>query len=181
MALAREGHKELVAIQGYTILYELGRGGMGAVSLARHDKTGAQIALKVMLPQVAVDAHAREDFLRETENTRALKHPHVVHLYDAGCSNGTFFFTVEYCAGGSVADLMEQRGETLSIDDASTITLQALEGLHYAHNADVPCIKLADGRIGRGRGLVHRDIKPSNIFLSGSGRARMAGAHPLVL
>ena len=69
---------------------------------------------------------------------------------------------------------MTQRGGILSIDDASTITLQTLEGLHYAHNADVPCVKLADGRLGRGRGLVHRDIKPSNIFLSGSGPARVA-------
>src|ERR1700731_4906786 len=71
--------------------------------------------------------------------------------------------TLDYCEGGSVADLMKQRGGVLPLDEAVEITLQALEGLHYAHNA-----------LGSGRGLVHRDIKPANLLLSGSGSGRAA-------
>jgi serine/threonine protein kinase len=163
-----------VAIQGYEILRELGRGGMGAVYLARHERTGEQVALKVMLPRVALEDRAKEEFLRETENTKALKHPHVVELRDSGCSNGTFFFTVEYCDGGSVDRLMLQRGGRLPIAEAGEIMLQALEGLEYAHHAEIPCVKRADGRIVPGRGLVHRDLKPGNLFLCGSGRSRLA-------
>jgi serine/threonine protein kinase len=58
---------------------------------------------------------------------------------------------------------MQQRGGTLPLDEAVEITLQALEGLHYAHNV-----------LGPGRGLVHRDVKPANLFLSGAGSARVA-------
>ncbi|MSR64891.1 MAG: FHA domain-containing protein [Verrucomicrobiae bacterium] len=174
LEMAKSGNKELIAIQGYIIEKELGRGGMGAAYLARHDKTGERVALKVMLPKVAASPDARETFLRETENTKALKHRHVVQLRDAGCSNGTFFFTMEFCDGGSVDRLMLQRGGKLSVDEACKIMLGALEGLEYAHHAEIPKVKLKDGSYGRGRGLVHRDLKPPNIFLSGAGSARMA-------
>jgi hypothetical protein len=171
---AGEGAPELVAIRGYEVLRELGRGGMGAVYLARHVGTGEQVALKVMLPRIAAAAQAREMFLREVENTRALSHPNVVRLREAGCSGGTFFFTLEYCPGGSVARLQEERGGVLSTDEAVPIALQALAGLEYAHQAEVPFVKRGDGRFAPGRGLVHRDLKPSNLFLGAEGGERVA-------
>ncbi len=174
LELANGGQKNLVAIQGYTILKELGRGGMGAVYLARHDKTDEQVALKVMLPRVAANQKAKQTFLREAENTQALHHPNVVEVRDVVCVQGTFFFTLGFCDGGSVDQLMKQRGSRLSIDEAVEITLQALDGLEYAHHAEVPQVRLDDGTFGRGEGLVHRDLKPHNLFLSGSGRSRRA-------
>jgi serine/threonine protein kinase len=147
---------------------------MGAVYLARHASTGEEVALKVMLPRVALDERAREMFLRETANTQALKHPHVVELRDAGCWQGIFFFTLEFCAGGSVSRLMQDRGGTLPIAEAGAILLQVLDGLDYAHGADIPHVQRADYSIGRGRGLVHRDLKPANIFLGTSGGGRVA-------
>ncbi len=174
LELAQSGGQEVLAIRGYKVLKELGKGGMGAVYLARHEKSGEQVALKVMLPKVGVSAQARERFLREVENTRALRHPNVAQLRDAGCSQGTFFFTLEYCDGGSVDKLLVQRGGSLSIADAVGIVLQALAGLEYAHQVEVPRVKLADGSYSSGRGLVHRDLKPHNLFLSGSGTGRIA-------
>jgi serine/threonine protein kinase len=156
--LANRGDESLLAIRGYRVLKELGRGGMGAVYLARHDQTGEQVALKVMLPRIAADDHARQLFLREVDSTRALRHPNVVWLRDAGCSHGTFFFTLEYCDGGSVDQLLKRHGGPLPLAEAAPIILQALDGLDYAHNL----------------GLVHRDLKPHNLFLSGSGPARVA-------
>ncbi|MDY0169104.1 MAG: protein kinase [Thermoguttaceae bacterium] len=163
---AARGDRALTPVTGYEMIRELGRGGMGMVYLARHQQTGRQVALKVMLPKVAASERATQSFLREARNTQALQHPNVVRLWDSGCSEGTFFFTLEYCDGGSVEKLMAQRGGRLSIDTALAIILQALDGLHYAHHAEIPEVVLQDGRIGRGRGLVHRDIKPQNIFLS---------------
>lgn len=156
---ADKGQQELVAIQGYTILKELGKGGMGAVYLAQHDRTGQQVALKVMLPQVAADKRSEERFLRETALTKALKHPNVVQLYDHGCSDGTFFFTLEFCDGGSIDHLIAKRGGKLPVDEAVEMMFQLLDGLGYAHTK---------------HNLVHRDIKPGNFFMSGSGSQRLA-------
>ena len=174
LELAKAGNQNLHAIQGYTLLKEIGRGGMGAVYLARNDKTNEQVALKVMLPRVAANEKAKQTFLREAENTQALHHPNVVELRDVGCFQGTFYFTLGFCDGGSVDQLVKQQGGRLSIEEATQITLQALDGLEYAHNAELPQVRLSDGTFGRGQGLVHRDLKPHNLFLSGSGRARRA-------
>ena len=147
---------------------------MGAVYLARHEKSGKQVALKVMLPKVAASQRATESFLRETLNTQALQHPHVVRLWESGCSRGTFFFTLEYCDGGSVDKLMARRGGLLTLDESRPIILQALDGLHYAHTVEIPHVRLKDGSMGRGHGLVHRDLKPQNIFLATAGGSRVA-------
>jgi serine/threonine-protein kinase len=163
----------LIAIRGYRILKELGAGGMGAVYLAEQEETSRQVALKVMLPHVAVMKKARDGFLREAENTKALDHPHVVRFWDSGCAEGTFFFTLEFCDGGSLDRLMKERGGTLPVEEATKIALQALDGLEYAHGAEIPYVKTSSGGSGRGKGLVHRDLKPQNIFLSGKGSARL--------
>lgn len=171
---AAQGEKELVAIEGYEIVRELGHGGMGAVYLARQQATGREVALKVMLPKVAAGQRATEAFLRESRNTQALQHMNVVRLWESGCSHGTFFFTLEFCDGGSVDKLMARRGGRLTIDEALPIIVQALDGLHYAHHAEIPYVKLKDGSIGCGRGLIHRDLKPQNIFLSTVGGTQVA-------
>ena len=84
------------------------------------------------------------------------------------------FFTLEYCDGGSVDRLMVRRGGKLAIGEAVPIILQTLDGLDYAHNAEIPNVKLKDGSIGRGRGLVHRDLKPQNLFLCTVGGTQVA-------
>jgi serine/threonine protein kinase len=170
---ANGGNSNWVAIEGYTTLKLLGEGGFGEVYLARDERTGKQVALKVMRSHIAAEAWAIERFLREVENTKALEHPNVVQLKESGYCNDTFFFTLEYCDGGSVLDLMQQRGGQLSIKEAISIALQALDGLEYAHNAEIPYVKLANSRIGKGRGLVHRDLKPSNIFLANANSTRI--------
>ncbi|MGW7362012.1 protein kinase domain-containing protein [Streptomyces sp. NPDC054841] len=147
--LARPEHPELSSIAGYTLLKELGRGGMGAVHLARHESTGKEVALKVMLPRVAVRAEARARFLREVAITQALSHPNIATLHSAGFSNGTFFFTNEYCTGGSLDLLVDRNDGRLPADEAVRLVLQALEGLDHAHR----------------QGVVHRDLSPSNILL----------------
>jgi serine/threonine-protein kinase len=124
-----------------------------------------------MLPRVALDERAKRLFLRELETTRALNHPNVVRLRDGGCTEGTFFLTLEYCDGGTVDGLIRQRG-SLPVPEAVDIVLQALTGLDYAHNVELS-VKLKDGSTKQARGLVHRDLKPQNLFLSNSAGARV--------
>jgi len=159
----------------YVLLKELGRGGFSLVYLARHKRTNEQVALKVMLPKVAANQRAVNWFLREVENMKVLKHPNVVKLKEFGYADETFFFTMEYCDGGSVVDLMEKRGfSTLPIGEAVAIILQVLDGLTYTHNAEIPNVRLADGSFAKERGLIHRDLKPGNIFLANVGGKQVA-------
>jgi serine/threonine-protein kinase len=171
---ANAGERDLVAIQGYTLLEELGRRHEGAVYLARHAETGQRVALKVLFPRGAADARTRFRFLREAQNTMVLKHPHIVELRDAGWFHGLFFFTLEYCERGTVATLLQQRGGKLSVAEAAPLVLQALEGLDYIHNTEVAFVPHAEGEWNPGLGLVHRDVKPSNLFLTGPENALQA-------
>ena len=172
-----ELEQELQAIKGYIIRKELGRGNMGAVYLASHQESRENVALKVMLPRVEASSRAHKQFMRETRNTRLLKHKNIVQVYDIGCHEGTWFFTTDYCEGGSVARLLKSKGGRLPLSLALKIYLQILDGLAYAHQVKVPAIVLADGTTTSGIGLVHRDIKPGNILLTrqeGIWRAKIA-------
>ncbi|OWK40824.1 serine/threonine kinase [Fimbriiglobus ruber] len=161
------------AVGAYELREELGHGGMGAVFLARHRATGEPAAVKLMLPKVAADERAVALFQREVRNTLALSHRNVVRVHDHGYAKGAFFLVLEYCDGGSVDHLMAHRGGTLPVDEAVEIALQALDGLHYAHTAEIPFVRQPDGGFAVGRGLVHRDVKPANLFLTGWGSGRV--------
>lgn len=134
----------------YERIKKIGEGGMGSVYLARRKDDGARVALKVLLAKVAVDDYARRAFLREIDITGSLRHSNVVELLDHGSAENGFYFAMEYCPGGSVLDLMEERGAPLPLAQAAPIMLQALEGLSHAHERD----------------FVHRDIKPHNLLLT---------------
>src|SRR4051812_15435173 len=142
-----------VSVAGYSLGAELGRGGMGVVHLATRLSDGATVALKLMRPEAAVDAHAREGFDREIAVTESLRHPNVVTLYAHGAEGDTFFFAMEYCAGGSLSSALLDRATPFDVATAGRVALQALEGLSFAHD----------------KGFIHRDIKPENILLADPG------------
>lgn len=162
---ASRGDRQLVAIDGYEVLREIGRGGMGAVYLARHRTTGRELAMKILLPQVAAAQNAIERFLREAAFSRALEHPNIVRLFDSGCNRGTFFLTMEYCNGGSVDKLLRTIGRRMTPAEAVPIILQVLDALDFAHGAEIK-VKTKKGKDLKSRGLVHRDMKPANILLA---------------
>jgi len=156
----------LSGLRGYEVVRELGRGGQGAVYLARHLDTGNPVALKVLIAEIAVDGHARAGFLREIEITRALHHRNIVQFHDSGSYGASFYLACEYCDGGTLQQLLDARGGTLAPDVAVAITVQLLDGLAHAHTAGIT----SNGP----RGLVHRDVKPSNVLFTGAGTAREA-------
>lgn len=166
LRVAEDGTGNQHLFGGYTVQRQLGRGGMGAVYLARNQQTDELCALKVMLPQAATSETAKARFLREVSTAETLRHPHLVHLHDQGCWNGILFFVMDYCDGGDVSGLVHRRGGRLPDYQALGITLQVLDGLAHAHQADVRAYD-AEGRPLEVRGLVHRDLSPRNIFLHG--------------
>src|SRR5215213_7102209 len=139
----------------YAIERELGRGGMGAVYLARDLRLDRQVALKVLPAEFAGDSALRERFLRETRTAASFSHPNIVPVHAVEEREGVLAFAMGYVEGESIAERVRRAGP---LDVRSIVRLLRDVGyaLAYAH----------------GRGVVHRDIKPDNIMIErATGRA----------
>jgi eukaryotic-like serine/threonine-protein kinase len=144
------------AIAGrYAIERELGRGGMGAVFLARDLKLDRPVAIKVLPPELAVRPELRERFLRETRTAASFSHPNIVSVHSVEETPGLLFFVMAYIEGETLSQRVRRQGP-LPVPEALRMLQEVAWALSYAH----------------GRGVVHRDIKPDNILLERStGRA----------
>jgi serine/threonine-protein kinase len=139
-------------VPGYQIERELGRGGMGVVYLAVREDGGARVALKTIVPAVAVNRNQVQRFLREADILRQLQHANIVAFRDVGESGGALYFAMDYVEGTDAAKLLKQHGP-LPVRTAVRMLCQLLSALEYAH----------------GRGFVHRDIKPANLLVAEEG------------
>lgn len=139
----------------YSIERELGRGGMGAVYLARDRTLDRPVALKVLPPEFAAVADLRERFLRETRLAAGFSHPNIVPVYAVEESATRLAFAMAFVEGESLASRVLRDGP-LSRRDTVRLLQDVGYALAYAH----------------GRGVVHRDIKPDNIMIErATGRA----------
>lgn len=107
---------------------------------------------------LAANRQNRETFLREMLLLRSLEHENIVQYRDYGSVGNTFFFAVEYCNGGSLAQYVARSLGRVPWQAALPYFRQVLTGLAYAHAKNV----------------VHRDIKPENIFLHTEGETTTA-------
>ena len=165
---AQKGTGDASVIAGYRTISVLGKGGMGEVWLVEEEKTGKQMALKVMLPKVSVDEGSRMMFLREAGIGEQLVHENIVRHYKVGKTEGDIYFILmEFCPGGSLDQLMYEMDGVFNIDSATDIILQVLKGLDYAHKANIK-VGFSDGSVQTVNGIVHRDLKPGNIFVAGT-------------
>src|SRR5262249_2130883 len=139
---------EIGRLGPYRILAVLARGGMGVVFRAHDPALDRPVALKAMLPGEAAVPNARERFLREARAAAALKHPHVVTIFQVGEDHGVPFLAMEFLEGESLNDRIHREGR-LPLAEVLRIGRETALGLAAAH----------------ARGLVHRDIKPANLWL----------------
>jgi len=133
----------------YRMGRELGRGGMASVYLARDEKHGRDVAIKVIRHDLSASL-GHERFLREIEIAARLRHPNIVPLYDSGEAGGSLFFVMPYEEGQSLRERLRDGG-ALPIADALGVLREVARALCYAHE----------------HGVVHRDVKPDNVMLSG--------------
>jgi hypothetical protein len=142
---------ELGNLPGYSILEELGRGGMGQVFRALEEsQLRRQVALKVICSRLMNDAQARRRFLREAKTLASIQHQHVVPLYAFAEDRGNLFFTMELLRGAALSQVLHHGGGFLAdLACVTRIGAQMARGLAAIHAA----------------GLVHRDLKPSNVWL----------------
>ncbi len=141
----------------YEILAPLGVGGMGEVFRAQDTVLGREVAVKVLLPEVADDPDRFERFEREARAVATLKHPNILDIYDFGTEEGRPFAVMELLEGRSLFDRIWRDDEPLTWERAAEIGSAVAAGLEAAHE----------------KGVVHRDLKPGNIFLCADGRIKI--------
>lgn len=136
---------------GYTIVRQLGSGGMGEVYLARHPRLPRQDALKVLRPEVSADTEYRERFNREADAAASLWHPHIVAVHDRGETDGQLWIDMDYVDGVDAVRLLRDRYPSgMPGPEVTEIITAVAEALDYAHEHK----------------LLHRDVKPANILIA---------------
>jgi serine/threonine-protein kinase len=139
-------------IPNYQMIKVLGQGGMGSVMLARAVADGKLVAIKTLLPEVAVSEQSLKRFMREIEVAASLRHPNIVSYIEHGTHNGIVYLVTEYVAGMDASRLAKQRGGKLPWQQVVKVIEQTLAALDFAHSL----------------GFVHRDIKEQNILVDGN-------------
>jgi serine/threonine protein kinase len=145
--LAAASPEEVGRLGNYRVLRLLGEGGMGFVFLAEDIALGRPVALKVMKPELA-GAEGWQRFLREARTMAAIKHDHLVTIFQAGQEGDAAYFAMEYLEG----ETLDQRlgcGPLPEVSETLRLGREIASGLAFLHD----------------RGLIHRDIKPANLWL----------------
>jgi tRNA A-37 threonylcarbamoyl transferase component Bud32/tetratricopeptide (TPR) repeat protein len=133
----------------YEILRPLGKGAMGQVYLAHDTVLERDVALKVMVAQIADDPELKGRFEREARAVAKMTHPNVVTVFDLGNHvDGSPYIAMELLKGQDLQKAVRQ-SPPMTLERKVAVIIQVLKGLGHAHKA----------------GIVHRDIKPANIFI----------------
>lgn len=145
-------------VPGLSFVRPLGQGGFGTVHLARQHRLERDVAVKLD-NRVLTSERDQARFLREARAAARLSgHPNVVNVYDAGVADdGRPYIVMELCTGGSLADVLRERGPlpVAEVVETGARLADALAGMH-------------------GMGILHRDIKPANILVNAFGAVKLA-------
>ncbi|MCE9593289.1 MAG: serine/threonine-protein kinase [Planctomycetes bacterium] len=145
--------EKLPTIEGYRVLREIGRGGMGVVYEAEQIAPQRRVALKVVRGVQFVDAHTLRLFQREIGILARLEHPGIASLYGAGETKGEQWFAMELVNGKPLT----QHAQKLDVSAKLECFIQLCDAIDHAHR----------------QGVVHRDLKPSNVLVTDAGRVQV--------
>jgi hypothetical protein len=140
----------------YDLLELVGAGGMAQVYRGRHRPTGQTVAVKLLPIHCRASKDLVKRFEREFQACCLLNHPGIVRGIEAGSTEDTLFFVMEFVDGISVGQHLRQEGP-FAEPQAVQVIRQVAEALQYTH----------------GEGFIHRDVKPANILMAGDGRAKL--------
>ncbi|HEV2893187.1 MAG TPA: serine/threonine-protein kinase, partial [Actinomycetota bacterium] len=139
----------------YRLVRRIATGGMGEVWQADDTVLGRQVALKVLVAELAADDRATRRFVREARATARLAHPNVARVFDFGRDGDAPFLVMELLEGETLAARLASG--PLGPAEAARIAAAVADALEAAHR----------------RGIVHRDVKPSNVMLTRDGEVKV--------
>ncbi|MBI4615429.1 MAG: protein kinase [Planctomycetes bacterium] len=139
----------------FTLLAELGSGGMGTVYKAYQNDLSRVVALKTLHGATAAGSERVERFLREARSAARLDHPGIVRVYEVGEEAGVHYFTMDYVEGTNLLDRVAAAAPPLA--ERVRWVRDAGFAVHHAHE----------------KGVVHRDLKPQNVMIDGSGAVKV--------
>ncbi len=139
----------------YTIVDQLGSGGMGIVYRARDEKLEREVAIKMVSKGVLASEEARRHFRKEALALAKLNHAHIAAVYDVGEQDGADFLVMELVQGQSLAAKL--RVGPLTVNEATGVARQVAQALGEAHE----------------HGVIHRDLKPANVMITPKGDAKV--------
>jgi len=140
----------------YRLEKELGRGGMGAVYLAKDTQLDRNVALKFLGALMDNSEEFRQRFIREAKAAARVNHPNIVNIYEISANMGKAYIAMEFVNGTSLHGYLKEKGK-LAPREAVNYMVQACSALDAIHKA----------------GIVHRDIKPDNIMIAQGGLVKL--------
>ena len=143
------------SLGSYRVNALLGAGGMGVVYLARDERLGRKVALKLLPPSLVQDEAQLKRLEREARTASALNHPNIVTIHEIGQVDSTHYVATEFIEGMTLRERIS--GGAIPPHEALAIAMQIASALSVAHRA----------------GIVHRDIKPENIMLRPDGYVKV--------
>lgn len=156
-ATPRKRRRPPFNIEGYEILDEIGKGGMGTVYLAQQKSLGRKVAIKVLAANLARQQASILRFTKEAAAMAKLSHPNIVYVLDRGVTRQRHqYFIMEFVDGCSLRDLL--RDGAFAPLEALQIMLQLSRTMEYAH----------------AQGVIHRDLKPENILYNSNSVLKLA-------
>jgi tRNA A-37 threonylcarbamoyl transferase component Bud32/tetratricopeptide (TPR) repeat protein len=161
MAEPTDPHKPVVKdltgrIGKYEILNPIGKGAMGQVYKAHDTVLDRDVALKVMVAQIADDPELKQRFEREARAVAKMQHPNLVTVFDLGSHEGSPYIAMEFLKGQDLQKAVRQP-PPMTLERKVAIIVQVLAGLAHAHQ----------------QSIIHRDIKPANIFIQEDGSVKI--------
>jgi protein kinase-like protein len=144
-------------VGAYTIVREVGRGGMGRVYLATDARLGRTVALKALAPHLLRDPVQRERLRREARAAAALSHPGICTVYALEEIDGEVYIATEYLDGITLGEEIRRRATLPPPADVARTARELAGALAAAHAA----------------GIVHRDLKPDNVMRTRDGRLKI--------
>ncbi len=148
-------HVELPELDGYEVVREIGRGGMGVVYKAMQKSTKRAVALKVLLEGPFASEAAQRRFEREIELAAQLRHPNIIPIYDSGRTAGRMYYAMEYVHGRPLVEYT--KAQALGMEERLRLFQKICAAVVHAHL----------------RSVVHRDLKPGNILVDADGEPRV--------